>query len=787
MSAADPYLHDPDKPDDRPDLHLVDDVQPGAPPLPPGTASLPPDDLPDLIDDGDESADTTSELRSGVLVDAQVEADADRYTVDWDDPAARAELLPRWATDWATFVSTVQTKVDTALFRLKFHTVHLPLYLARLVGWTPRGVGRTIRATALWVADWNSHTTREALTEAVRADHRGTHDLRRLHEDHRNVVRIHLAVVAFALAVLAGIGAYLVFAAPRWQQTVATLGLVLVFGWIGHPPDRTISDRAVSPNRPLVLTSEVIVAALSSAGIQNMTRDKRDEAGRAMINFITPISRDGNGYRVDLDLPPGVTVEHVANKRAAVASGLRRPESCVFLEGDLTAHEGRLIMYVADKPLIEQKPRPWPLLKKGKVNAFGAFPIGVDARGRDVTISLMFIAGIVGAVPRMGKTALLRLFALALSLDPRCELHVWNFKGGLDWKPLALVAHAYGSSAHVPALAADLAKSLRRLVADIERRYDVIEGLGIDLAPDGKATDELASRPELGLHPVLLAIDECHLAFNDPDNGKEVYALIEDVVRRGPAVGIIVMLATQRPDSNSIPTGISSSLALRFCLRVTDHTTNDIVLGTGAYRSGYRANNFTRRDLGVAYMAGEEADAIVVRSAYVDTLAAQDIAQRARAAKVATGRLTGHAAGQATELDDDEDTTTILDDLLTVWPTGQARVTYADLIEALVDRYPARHGALADLTPTAASRTLGAAVRVHGLNSVQVAKGRKGLAHNDLVSAAADHHLTYTDDAATDPEASPGPGDGDTTSVGDEKDGDARSAPSPPGPNRDGP
>ncbi len=744
-----PNPHDPDHDsDDRPDLHLVE-VEPSAPapsPWPDGSRS--PSLRPDEIDAEvlDEVFDTLVDEdpdAAGALVDVHVEADADRDAVDWDDPGARADLMPRWATDWSMFVSTMRVKADTLWFRIRFHAVHSPIYLGRLLMWSPRGIGRAIKTTALWVADWNSHASREALTVAVRADHRGTHDLRRLHEDHRNVVRIHLAVFAFILAVLVAAGAYVAFAAPWWQQVLAAFGFIVTFGSAGHPADRTISDRAVSPDRPLVLTSEVIVAALSAAGIQNMTREKRDDAGRAMINFVTPIARDGNGYRVDLDLPPGVTVEHVANKRAAVASGLRRPESCLFLEGDPTAHEGRLIMYVADKPLVDQKAKPWPLLKAGKVNAFESFPIGVDARGQDLTINLMFIAGIIGAVPRMGKTALLRLFALAMALDPRSELHIWNFKGGLDWQPLSLVAHTYGSSAHVPALAEDFVKALRRLVTDMERRYDVIEGLGIELAPDGKTTDDLANRRDHGLHPIFLAVDECHLGFNDDAHGKEIYSHIEDLTRRGPAVGIIVMLATQRPDSNSIPTGISSSLALRFCLRVTDHTTNDIVLGTGAYKAGFRANNFARRDMGIAYMAGEEADAIIVRSSYVDTLAARDVAQRARAAKVAAGRLTGHAAGEDTEPDAEEDTTTILDDLLGAWPGGQARVTYTDLIDVLVDRYPARHGALADMTPIAASRTLGAAVRPYGIDSVQVAYGRKGLALDEIIVAVADHRLAH--------------------------------------------
>lgn len=692
----------------------------------------------DLVDDDPEAA--------GALVDEQVEAESETEVLDFDDPDSRAELMPMWATDWETFKSTIRLKLSTLWFRLRFHTVHSPIYFARLLMWSPMGLWRATRLTALWVADWNSHPARDALTYAVKADSRGTHDLRVLQEQHRNAVRIHLAVVLLALLAIAGLGIYVLVALPLWQQVLSSVGLAVAFGWAGHPADRTISDRAVSPDRPMPLTSEVIVAALSAAGIQNMTKDKRDDAGRAMINFVTPIARDGAGYRVDLDLPPGVTVEHVANKRPAVASGLRRPASCVFVEGDPTSHEGRLILYVSDKPLIDQKPKAWPLLKTGKANVFDSIPIGVDQRGQAVAISLMFIAGVIGAVPRMGKTALLRLMALGAALDPRTELHIWNFKGGLDWQPLEQVAHTYGSSAHVEALSAEFVKTLRRLVTDMERRYDTIEGLGVDLAPDGKTTDDLASVKQHGLHPVFLSVDECHLGFSDPENGKTIYALIEDLARRGPAVGIMVFLATQRPDSNSIPTGISSSLALRFCLRVTDHVTNDIVLGTGAYKSGYRANNFSRRDLGICYMAGEEADAVIVRSSYVDTLQAKEVAARARAAKVATGRLTGHAAGEDMAAEVDQDTASILDHLIAVWPVGHDRAQFDQLANLLGGHLPTVYGQWS-------ARQVAAAVKAYSLTSVQVKRdGRnlKGIELSELAEAVADRTLENADDDSTD-------------------------------------
>ena len=58
---------------------------------------------------------------------------------------------------------------------------------------------------------------------------------------------------------------------------------------------------------------------------------------------------------------------------------------------------------------------------------------------------------------------------------------------------------------------------------------------------------------------------------------------------------MILVLATQRPDAKSLPTGVSSNVSLRFCLKVMDQIANDMVLGTSAYKKGIRATTFRRR------------------------------------------------------------------------------------------------------------------------------------------------------------------------------------------------
>lgn len=380
------------------------------------------------------------------------------------------------------------------------------------------------------------------------------------------------------------------------------------------------------------------------------------------------------------------------------------------------------------------------------MDLFAPFPIGVDPRGRVVSITLMFALIVIGAIPRMGKSFFLRLLLLAAALDVRCELHIFDMKLGADFLPLEPVAHRFHPLPPGPGLpdgddddtiAAALLADVRELGRDLTRRYKTIRSLPRDICPEGKITPQLAGRRDLGLHPVVVAVDECQKAFEHPTYGAEIEEKVTDLGKRGPAVGIIVGLATQRPDAKSLPTGISSNAVLRFCLRVAGQTENDMVLGTSAYKSGVRATMFSRTDLGVGYLAGEADDPTIVRTAYVDAKTAEAIAARARALRIAADRLTGHAAG--IDAAPDQPDTTLLDHLVQVWPITADRADekawWDDLAARLADTYPGLYSGWA-------GPQLSSAAKAHGLKSVQVKRmvdgkpvNHRGLARAELTAA----------------------------------------------------
>jgi S-DNA-T family DNA segregation ATPase FtsK/SpoIIIE len=277
---------------------------------------------------------------------------------------------------------------------------------------------------------------------------------------------------------------------------------------------------------------------------------------------------------------------------------------------------------------------------------------------------------------------------------------------------------------------------MRELQDELRRRTKVIRGLPRHLAPESKITRELAAHKTYRLHPLVVAVDECQRWFEHPRYGEDLAGICEDVIRRGPAVGITLILATQRPDARSLPTGISANAVLRLCLKVMSHRENDMVLGGSAHSGGIRATMFTRRDLGIGYLAGEGDDPVIARTYYVDAPAAERIVVRARAARERAVTLDGHAIGQ--EPAAPRQVETLLADALAVLPSSEDRIANEDLRDRLTERRPDIFGEWSTDRLTAALRDAGIDPREAQVNRAGESaerRNRRGIYRQSLEDA----------------------------------------------------
>ncbi|MEV7145943.1 cell division protein FtsK [Streptomyces sp. NPDC093084] len=562
------------------------------------------------------------------------------------DPKVRIEkrkpVLAGWLTNRRDFAATTRHAGANLGYAALYHGVRIPVYAGRLALMSPRGACRFVASTNRWMWDREAAPLRDF---AVRTE--DVEEYMRLARLRAGRIRLRGLVTLVAAVFGVGFALYLYVLAPAYLYAFAAGG-VLLLGIGGQQPDSPVVGPAVLKTEVQKLTGSIVLRGLDSIGNAKVTAAIKKGGDMNGLRFVSEIVRDGPGYRADLDLPYGVTPEDIMEARKPLASGLRRKTGCVWPAPDPEQHEGRLVLWVGDKPMNETTKPAWPLAKAGTVDLFRPVVFGNDQRMRDVSVTLMFASVVVGSIPRMGKTFLMRLLLLIAALDPRAELHAFDFKGTGDFGALEPVCHRYRAGEEDDDILY-VVQALRELKEELRRRAKVIKSLPRTRCPESKVTPELASDKGLGLHPIVVGFDECQVPFEHEEYGKEIESICTDLTKRGPALGIVAMFGTQRPDAKSLPTGISANAVLRFCLKVMGQPANDMVLGTSMYKSGYRATMFSRSDRGICWMAGEGDDPRIVASAFVDAVAAERIVARARTAREQYGNVTGHAIGNGPE------------------------------------------------------------------------------------------------------------------------------------------
>lgn len=240
---------------------------------------------------------------------------------------------------------------------------------------------------------------------------------------------------------------------------------------------------------------------------------------------------------------------------------------------------------------------------------------GLTEAGEPAKLSYAQTSGIVvGGVPGAGKSAGATLLTLPLLASPKASVAIFDGKGGMDWSWAEKAASLFNNDVDL----------------DLETATEQLETLAQRCVEDLKSHPWSDDDPDFwhsgasALHPFhLVVIDECQTLFDTTGRSKEDKALVErckravaTIVRKGRSAGWSVMLLTQKPTADSIPTNIRDNSVVRFALRVTTREAAEAVLGS-IPDGDPRPTEIPAPRRGGAVVQGEDGHTVSVRFFYL--------------------------------------------------------------------------------------------------------------------------------------------------------------------------
>ncbi|MFD4557592.1 cell division protein FtsK [Streptomyces sp. NPDC058469] len=397
-----------------------------------------------------------------------------------------------------------------------------------------------------------------------------------------------------------------------WDPFLYSMPLLAMAGaWAVGRNQRTAPTWALPADgdeRDVVPDENAIMRALGKLGIPPLNASIK-EGWRP--RWVQPSTRSGNGWHAQLQLPEGVPVEMIADKKQILAHNLMRKPIEVW-PTEPRDQAGVLDLWVAD-PGVLTKPVPsWPLLTEGTTDFFKGVPVALNARGEQVIGRLMaanyLIAGIMGS----GKSSLVVALLLGAMLDPLVEIDVHVLAYNNDYDPMRprLRSLVKGDDDEHVVAAMD---TLRALAGEVSRRGQELERLGTDT----KVTREMAER-DPSMRPRIVVFDEVHELFGHREYGKEAKELALKVTKKARKTAIMLMWITPDADAASLPRGIAKTVSHKVAFAINDHQGNDAILGTGMHKNGYSATTLVAgEDVGTAMAAGFGKTPGLIRSYYV--------------------------------------------------------------------------------------------------------------------------------------------------------------------------
>jgi hypothetical protein len=302
----------------------------------------------------------------------------------------------------------------------------------------------------------------------------------------------------------------------------------------------------------------------------------------------------GDGLRIALRLPVGMHRAQVQNALPAIVAAFEMSSGEIEIDR-LHAERVTLNLIGSNDPLYQDDPlvRLQDLQLPTSNWIEDGVPIGFRSTGEVVRILLWNRSVLIGGIPRSGKSAFIQGFLCAQSKCKHVELHLCDIKR-VEFKFWRNVAASISREFD------EAVEQLEMLKETMKARYEYME------ASDRPDSQNLVPSKE---YPQIVYIcDELSELLNEAPDKKtrdHIEGLLRSLTARGPASGITVVLCTQKPTSDVVPTNIRDLMSTRVCFRTTTAPQSLSILGEAMKELELEPHNIPQDKKGIAYMFDE--------------------------------------------------------------------------------------------------------------------------------------------------------------------------------------
>lgn len=219
-------------------------------------------------------------------------------------------------------------------------------------------------------------------------------------------------------------------------------------------------------------------------------------------------------------------------------------------------------------------------------------PIGVTDEGEPIGVGLTETNLLIGGQPGMGKSGTLAAVLTQMSFLPNVAII------GIDPKMVELGLWKNRAS-YITEGECCITPTLQSAYVEMERRYLVLKERGLK-----KITPDMWHE----FPQIVLVMDEVAKVFTDPENPTKPpqaslnYALTRKLVAEGRAAGISVIMATQRPSADLVPTSLRNLIQQKIAHAMGRETDTRMVMGD---IDGMKAHLIPAHLKGVGYVINE--------------------------------------------------------------------------------------------------------------------------------------------------------------------------------------